>query len=80
MSDSARVPHNLRRYVVEQDYTRYTAVDQELCRYIMRQLRAFLSEHAHPCYLDGLTKTGIETDRIPDIATMDSSLGRATEP
>ncbi len=59
------VPPHLKRYVVEQDYSRYTPIDQAVWRCIMRQLRAYLSEHAHPCYLDGLEKTGIDVDRIP---------------
>ncbi len=68
------LPAHLKRYVVEQDYGRYTAVDQEVWRYIMRQLSRFLGEHAHPCYLEGLKKTGIELDRIPNIAQMSSKL------
>lgn len=68
------LPAHLKRYVVEQDYSRYTPVDQEVWRYIMRQLRAYLSVHAHPCYLEGLEKTGIETDRIPEIGHMSEKL------
>jgi phenylalanine-4-hydroxylase len=40
----------------------------------MRQLVQFLSRHAHPCYLDGLTKTGIEVDQIPRIEQMSERL------
>lgn len=68
------LPAHLKRYVVEQDYSRYTPVDQEVWRYIMRQLKSFLSKHAHPCYVEGLTKTGIDVDRIPDIRVMDEKL------
>ena len=74
MSARAVLPEHLKRYVVEQDYSRYTPVDQELWRYIMRQLRAFLSVHAHPCYIEGLAKTGIDTDRIPEIPKMSEKL------
>lgn len=63
----AGLPAHLRRYVVTQDYSRYTPVDHAVWRYILRQLRSFLSEHAHPCYLDGLKKTGISIDKIPSI-------------
>ena len=59
------VPPHLKRYVVEQDYSRYTPIDQAVWRCIMRQLRAYLSEHAHPVYLGGLEKTGIDVDKIP---------------
>jgi phenylalanine-4-hydroxylase len=68
------LPAHLKRYVVEQDYSRYTPVDQEVWRYIMRQLKDFLSTHAHPCYVEGLEKTGIEIDRIPHIQLMSEKL------
>jgi phenylalanine-4-hydroxylase len=68
------LPAHLKRYVVEQDYSRYTPVDQAVWRYIMRQLKAFLSRHAHPCYVDGLEKTGIELDQIPNIEAMSEKL------
>lgn len=68
------IPAHLKRYVVEQDYSRYTPVDQAVWRYIMRQLKDFLSKHAHPCYVDGLSKTGIEIDRIPNIHEMSAKL------
>lgn len=61
------LPKHLRKYVVDQDYSKYTPVDQAVWRFILRQLRAFLSVHAHECYLEGLEKTGIEVERIPRI-------------
>jgi phenylalanine-4-hydroxylase len=70
----ASIPPHLRRYVVEQDYSRYTPVDQEVWRYVMRQLKSFLATHAHPCYIEGLAKTGIEVDRIPEISRMSEKL------
>lgn len=68
------LPRHLERYVVDQDYSRYTPVDQAVWRHIMRQLRSFLAVHAHPCYLEGLAKTGIEVDRIPRIDVMNEKL------
>lgn len=68
------LPQHLQRYVVKQDYSRYTPIDQAVWRHIMRQLTSFLSVHAHPCYLDGLKKTGIELDRIPSIEAMSEKL------
>ncbi|HEX7675534.1 MAG TPA: aromatic amino acid hydroxylase [Bdellovibrio sp.] len=61
------LPPHLRKYVVEQHYEKYTPIDQAVWRYILRQLRAFLSVNAHECYLDGLEKTGIDVERIPHI-------------
>ena len=69
-----RLPAHLQRYVVEQDYGRYTPVDQAVWRYIMRQLASYLSKAAHSTYLEGLKKTGIEIDRIPDLAKMSRKL------
>lgn len=68
------LPTHLRKYVVEQNYDRYTPENQAVWRYIMRQLTKFLKIHAHPCYLDGLQKTGIEIDRIPHIDKMSRAL------
>lgn len=71
---SHRVPRHLKKYVIEQNYDRYTAEDQAVWRYIMRQLKDFLSRHAHPCYVDGLSKTGIEVESIPRIEVIDRHL------
>ncbi len=65
-----KLPAHLQRFVVTQDYGRYTPVDQAVWRYVMRQLASSLSKTAHPCYLQGLRNTGIEIDRIPDLAKM----------
>jgi phenylalanine-4-hydroxylase len=76
MSSLSRLPAHLRKYVVEQDYSRYTSEDQAVWRFIMRQLSDFLSIHAHECYLEGLQKTGIQTDEIPHIESIDRHLNR----
>src|SRR5689334_17439640 len=76
MSDLTRVPPHLRRFVVEQDYAEYTAVDQAVWRFVLLQMRARLVETAHPAYAEGLTATGISVDRIPSIAEMDDALAR----
>ncbi len=62
-----KLPSHLRKYVVEQDYNRYTPIDHAVWRFILRQLKSFLSTHAHESYLSGLEKTGIEIERIPKI-------------
>lgn len=70
------VPKHLQNYIVEQDYSRYTAVDHAVWRYILRQLRAFLADNAHECYLEGLERTGILTDRIPSISEISEKLNQ----
>ncbi len=65
-----QIPPHLRQYVVEQDYSRYTPVEQATWRFTLRQLKSFLSKNAHDCYIAGLTKTGIGTEAIPRIEVM----------
>src|ERR1700678_2416775 len=76
MNSLSRLPQHLRKYAVDQDYHRYTPEDQAVWRFIMRQLRDFLSVHAHECYLEGLEKTGIGADEIPRIEEIDQKLSR----
>jgi phenylalanine-4-hydroxylase len=71
-----RLPQHLKRFVVDQRYDRYSPIDHAVWRYIMRQNVAFLKDHAHPAYLEGLRKTGIFVDRIPKIEEMNEILGR----
>ncbi|MCC7402847.1 MAG: aromatic amino acid hydroxylase [Bdellovibrionales bacterium] len=68
------IPHHLKKYVVDQNYERYTPEDQATWRYIMRRLIDFLSQHAHPCYVSGLEKTGITAEEIPQIEEIDQKL------
>lgn len=72
--ETAFLPAHLRKYVVEQNYEKYTPVDQAVWRYILRQLKAFLSQHAHECYVEGLEKTGISTEQIPRIEDISKKL------
>jgi phenylalanine-4-hydroxylase len=70
------VPPHLRQFVVEQDYARYTAIDQAVWRFVLLQTRARLVETAHPAYRNGLEATGISVERIPSITEMNDRLGR----
>ena len=65
------IPEHLKEFIVEQDQTKYTPMDHATWRYSLRQLKNFLGEKAHQCYLDGLEKTGITVEDIPSI-DMDS--------
>lgn len=69
-----KLPKHLQKYIVEQDYDRYTPVHQATWRYILRQLKAYLGIHAHKSYLDGLEKTGISTEEIPRISEISKKL------
>lgn len=70
------VPHNLRQYVVEQDYEQYTEVDQAVWRFVLLQTYERLQQTAHPAYREGLAQTGISVERIPRIAEMSACLAR----
>ena len=76
MSDHSAVPHNLRRYVVEQDYAEYSEIDQAVWRFVLLQNYQRLAQTAHPAYANGLAKTGISVERIPRIAEMSACLQR----
>ncbi len=70
------IPSYLRQFVVRQHYDRYTPQDHAVWRYVMRRNVNFLGQHAHPAYLEGLRKTGIGLDRIPDIDDMNAALSK----
>ncbi|MBK9039761.1 MAG: aromatic amino acid hydroxylase [Bdellovibrionales bacterium] len=67
-------PAHLKKYVVSQDYGRYTPEDQAVWRYILRRLTNYLSQKAHPCYLEGMERSGISIESIPRIEDMNSRL------
>jgi len=69
-----RLPKHLHKYIVDQNYDNYTAEDHAVWRYMMRISFHYLSNHAHPSYIDGLKKTGIGFDEVPNIDTMNQIL------
>lgn len=69
-----RLPHHLHKLIIDQPYINYTAQDQAVWRYIMRQNVKYLPSVAHSSYLDGLKRTGISTDRIPHMYGMNRIL------
>lgn len=69
-----QLPQHLKKYIVNQDYSKYTAIDHAVWRYVLRQLKNFLSKNAHESYLDGLKKTGIEIEQIPSIESISKKL------
>jgi phenylalanine-4-hydroxylase len=69
-----RVPPHLRHLIVQQDYSRYTAIDQAVWRFVLLQTHARLKATAHPAYSDGLAQTGISVEHIPSIREMDEHL------
>jgi phenylalanine-4-hydroxylase len=72
----AKLPDHLRQFVVDQDYSNYTALDHALWRYVMRKNISYLKNVADVSYLEGLEKTGITIDAIPNIKDMNDILGK----
>src|SRR5512133_3341551 len=69
-----KLPHHLMQLVIDQPYNGYTAQDHAVWRYVMRQNVRYLSKVAHGSYLEGLKKTGISVDRIPQMYGMNRIL------
>lgn len=72
----AQLPLHLRRYVVAQDYGKYTPRDQATWRHVMQRLTLHLRDKAHSSYLNGLKNAGIGMDTIPSLDEMNEKLVR----
>ena len=69
-----KLPKHLRQYIKPQNYGNYTAINQAVWRYVMRKNVDYLSKVAHNSYLEGLKKTGISIDHIPNMYGMNRIL------
>lgn len=72
----ARLPRRLRTFVIDQHYEKYTAVDQAVWRYVMRQNYYYLKDIAYYPYIKGLERAGLSIERIPELPTMNRNLGQ----
>jgi phenylalanine-4-hydroxylase len=72
----AKLPRHLRQFIVDQNYNKYTPVDQAVWRYVMRQNYSFLKEVAYYPYIKGLQRAGLSIEYIPDLQTMNDNLGK----
>ena len=68
------LPKYLNKYITNQDYSKYNAIDQAVWKYIMFISVPFYKKYAHSVYLEGLEKTGIPINHIPKIDEMDEKL------
>jgi phenylalanine-4-hydroxylase len=69
-----RLPKHLKQFIKPQDYEDYTPINQAVWRYVMRKNVDYLSKVAHNSYLEGLQKTGLEIDNIPNMYGMNRIL------
>lgn len=69
-----RLPKHLHQFIKPQDYSEYSAINQAVWRFVMRKNVDYLSTVAHESYLEGLKKTGISVDNIPNMYGMNRIL------
>ncbi|MGB5370530.1 MAG: aromatic amino acid hydroxylase [Flavobacteriaceae bacterium] len=69
-----KLPKHLKQYIKPQNYGDYSPIDQAVWRYVMRKNVDYLSKVAHGSYLEGLEKTGISIDHIPNLYGMNRIL------
>jgi len=69
-----RLPAHLQQYIKPQNYEDYSPINQAVWRYVMRKNVDYLSKVAHDSYLEGLKKTGISIDSIPNMYGMNRIL------
>ncbi|MEX0290225.1 MAG: aromatic amino acid hydroxylase [Flavobacteriaceae bacterium] len=69
-----KLPEHLKQYIQPHDYDDYIAIEQAVWRYVMRKNVDYLSRVAHTSYVQGLDKTGISIDHIPNMYGMNRIL------
>jgi phenylalanine-4-hydroxylase len=72
----AKLPKHLRQFIVEQNYEKYTPIDQAVWRYVMRQNYSYLKHVAFYPYIKGLQRAGLSIEQIPDLQSMNDNLGK----
>jgi phenylalanine-4-hydroxylase len=73
-SVTEKLPKHLHKFIIEQPYSDYTAQNQSVWRYVMRLNIQTLKKIAHNCYINGLDKTGISEENIPEMDGMNRIL------
>jgi phenylalanine-4-hydroxylase len=70
----ANLPLHLRKYIIVQDYEKYTPVDHAVWRYVMRQNYSYLKNVAYYPYIPGLKKAGLTIEKIPSLQEINDAL------
>lgn len=70
------LPEHLKQYIVNQNYEKYTWIDQAVWRYVMRQNYSYLKNVAYYPYIKGLEQAGLSIERIPDLQSINDNLGQ----
>ncbi len=74
MGKARKIPRHLQKYVVDQQYEKYTPIDHAVWRYVMRQNHNYLKDTAHQAYVGGLKSSGISVEKIPNVTDMNKAL------
>jgi phenylalanine-4-hydroxylase len=72
----AFLPPHLKQFIVNQNYSKYSPIDQAVWRYVMRQNYNYLKTVAYYPYIKGLEQAGLSIESIPDLQTMNDNLGK----
>jgi phenylalanine-4-hydroxylase len=70
----ANLPLHLKKYIIEQEYDKYTSVDHAVWRYVMRQNYSYLKNVAYYPYIPGLKKAGLTIEKIPSLQEINDAL------
>jgi len=70
------LPAHLQPFVARQDYEKYTPRDHAIWRFLLHQLKFSLEDRAHQTYFEGLEKTGIGMEAIPQIEYVNACLNK----
>jgi phenylalanine-4-hydroxylase len=70
----AKLPLHLKKYIIEQEYDKYTPVDHAVWRYVMRQNYSYLKNVAYYPYIPGLKKAGLTIEKIPSLQEINDAL------
>ena len=71
-----KIPHHLKQFIVDQEYSRYTIIDHKVWSFVMDISIPFFKKHAHSSYFEGLNKTGITFNKIPSIKDMNEKMSK----
>jgi phenylalanine-4-hydroxylase len=74
MGEAKKIPRHLQKYVVDQQYEKYSPIDHAVWRYVMRQNHNYLKDTAHQAYVGGLKSSGISVEKIPNVTDMNKAL------
>jgi len=69
-----QIPNHLKKYIVNQNYSNYTYIDQACWRFIMKISIAFFKKNADSIYLKGIKDTGITINKIPKIHNINKKI------